>query len=83
MFDLVNKIKTFIVKKDKILNVREVYLWSNPLYIVEGGQNGRFHLRGKNDFRKMAASLLYFYTEIGRSISKSVDFSKKIYNNWL
>jgi len=44
---------------------------------VEGGQNDNFHLRfgaklevGENDFRKMAASLFYFYTEIGRSISK-------------
>ncbi len=55
------------------------YIYGVIHYFVEGGQNGNFHLRGKNDFRKMAASLLYFYIEIGRSISKSVDFSKKIY----
>ncbi len=61
--------------KANILNVIDEYLLSNPLY-VEEGQNGNFHLRfraklqgGKNDFRKMAASC-YFYTEIGRSISK-------------
>ncbi len=60
--------------KAKILNVIDEYLLSNPLFFVEEGQNGNFHLRfraklqgGKNDFRKMAAS---FYTEIGRSISK-------------
>ncbi len=34
-------------KRAKILNVMDVYLWSNP---VEEGQN---------DFRKMAASLLF------------------------
>ncbi len=72
-FDFVKKIKPFIVKKAKILNVKEVYLWSNPLYIVKAFiyyLNGRFHLRGKNDFRKMAASLLYFYTEIGLLVNR-------------
>ncbi len=39
-------------------------------YLVEGGQNGNFHLRfraklqeGKNEFRKMAASQCYFYRD--------------------
>ncbi len=39
-------------------------------YVVEEGQNDHFHLRygvklqeGKNDFRKMAASLFHFHTD--------------------
>ncbi len=60
--------------KFKILNVMDEYLLSNPLF-YRGGQNGssplklRPKLQGvKNDFRKMAASVCYFYTEIGRYI---------------
>ncbi len=69
--------QTCIVMKAKIWNVMDEYLLNNQL---EGGQNDNFHLRlraksqrGKNDFRKMAASyyfMMLFYTEIGRSDSK-------------
>ncbi len=42
--------------KAKIYDVVDEYLVSNPLFFVEGGQNGHFHLKfraklheGKND----------------------------------
>ncbi len=47
----------------------DVYMLSNPLFC-----RARFitvNYRKEIDFRKMAASLFYFYTEIGGSISKT------------
>ncbi len=47
----------------------DVYMLSNPLFC-----RARFitiNYRKEIDFRKMAASLFYFYTETGRSISKT------------
>ncbi len=65
-----------LVMKVKILNVMDVYLLSNLLF-CRVGSKCNFHLRfgtslqeGTNDFRKMAASLCYFHTEISRSVSK-------------
>ncbi len=56
-------------------NTMDVY-WVIHCF-VEGGQNGNLHLTfraklqgGKDDFKKMTASLLYFYIEIGSTISK-------------
>ncbi len=53
-------------------------LWTDFLFYFRGNfQNANFLLRfgarlqeGRDDFRKMATSLFYFYTEIGRSVSK-------------
>jgi len=55
----------------------KVYLLSNPLFCGEGVKmtiftrdlETNYRVIGENDFRKMAASLFYFYKEIGRSIS--------------
>jgi len=60
-------------KKAKIFNGIDVCLRSNCRF-VEEGQNNNFNLwsqiqGGKNDYRKMLASLFYFYTETGGSIS--------------
>ncbi len=56
--------------KANILNFTDIYIYRVIHYFVEGGQNGNFHLIfraklqvGKNDLRKIAASLYYFYTE--------------------
>ncbi len=64
-------LKTILVKVNKWRKepkyemswLMDVYLWSNP---VEEGQNDNCHLRfraklqdGKNDFRKLSASLLF------------------------
>ncbi len=66
--------------KAKILNVTDIYLLSNPLFL-EAGQNDKFHLRlwakfveGKNDFRKLAALLLFLHRLAGLLV-KSVDCS--------
>ncbi len=60
--------------KAKLLNVTDVYLVH---YFEEWGQKDNCHLRFaaklqmfKNDFKKLAGPLLYFYTEICRSINK-------------
>ncbi len=55
--------------KAKILNVTDIDLLSNPLFL-EAGQNDKFHLRlwdkfvvGKNDVRKLAALLLFLHRD--------------------
>ncbi len=37
------------------------YIYTVIHYFVEGGQNGNFHLRGKNDFRMIIITLFIYH----------------------